>query len=239
MVPAELLRHVGHPGRPPGKGRSDRGHVRGQSRRSRSWRAGSLGSGRPRRPGRDGPGVHAVGHVGTPSPGFYWIHGGATVLGNVAMDDLRCKKAAVETGCVVASVEYRLAPEHPHPAPIEDCYAGFEVVLRRRRTPGSGPEQDRRRRRLGGRRPGRGAGPPGQRPRRGGDHLPATHLSDAGRPEHHPLQSLHQPPTDVEPPEQHSRVGAPSWESRPARRGSLPTPHRPEPRTCRTSRPPS
>lgn len=64
--------------------------------------------------------------VARPAPGFYWIHGGAMVLGSVGMDDLRCKAVALETECVVASVEYRLAPEHPHPAPIEDCYAGLK-----------------------------------------------------------------------------------------------------------------
>ncbi len=59
------------------------------------------------------------------APGLYWIHGGGMVLGNVAMDDLKCKGVAADMGCVVASVEYRLAPEHPHPAPIEDCFAGL------------------------------------------------------------------------------------------------------------------
>ena len=48
------------------------------------------------------------------------------VLGNAAMEDPQTKAVAVEMGCVVASVEYRLAPEHPHPAPIEDCYAGLK-----------------------------------------------------------------------------------------------------------------
>ena len=61
-----------------------------------------------------------------PVPALYWIHGGGMVLGNVAMNDLACKEVALEMGCVVASVEYRLAPEHPHPAPIEDCYAGLK-----------------------------------------------------------------------------------------------------------------
>ena len=61
-----------------------------------------------------------------PVPALYWIHGGGMVLGDVPMDDLNCKGVALEMGCVVASVEYRLAPEHPHPAPIEDCYAGLK-----------------------------------------------------------------------------------------------------------------
>ena len=61
-----------------------------------------------------------------PVPALYWIHGGGMVLGNVAMNDIECKGVALEMGCVVASVEYRLAPEHPHPVPIEDCYAGLK-----------------------------------------------------------------------------------------------------------------
>jgi acetyl esterase/lipase len=59
-------------------------------------------------------------------PGLYWIHGGGMILGNVDQDDLACKAYAEQLGCVVVSVEYRLAPEHPHPAPVEDCYAGLK-----------------------------------------------------------------------------------------------------------------
>ena len=70
--------------------------------------------------------VYTPSDVKKPAPGFYWIHGGAMVLGNVPMDDLKCKRIAVQTDCIVASVEYRLAPENPHPAPIEDCYAGLK-----------------------------------------------------------------------------------------------------------------
>ncbi len=70
--------------------------------------------------------VYTPSGVTKPAPGFFWIHGGAMVVGSVAMDDLRCKAVALETECVVASVEYRLAPEHPHPAPINDCYAGLK-----------------------------------------------------------------------------------------------------------------
>jgi acetyl esterase/lipase len=47
------------------------------------------------------------------------------VLGDVAMSDDSCAAMAHELKIVVASVEYRLAPEHPFPAPLEDCYAGL------------------------------------------------------------------------------------------------------------------
>jgi acetyl esterase/lipase len=58
-------------------------------------------------------------------PCLYWIHGGGMILGDIGMDDANCAAYAEQLGCVVVSVEYRLAPEHPHPAPVEDCYAGL------------------------------------------------------------------------------------------------------------------
>ncbi len=59
------------------------------------------------------------------APLLYWIHGGGMVLGDVAMNDPYCANVADQLNVMVASVEYRLAPEHPFPAPIEDCYAGL------------------------------------------------------------------------------------------------------------------
>ena len=64
---------------------------------------------------------HLDGHI----PALYWIHGGGYVMGQVAWEDAICKGIALGGECSVAAVEYRLAPEHPHPAPVEDCYAGF------------------------------------------------------------------------------------------------------------------
>jgi acetyl esterase/lipase len=58
-------------------------------------------------------------------PGIYFIHGGGMVLGNVAGEDPTATMLCDQVGAVVVSVEYRLAPEHPHPAPVEDCYAGL------------------------------------------------------------------------------------------------------------------
>ncbi len=61
-----------------------------------------------------------------PSAGLYWIHGGGLILGNVSMDDAHCATIAGELGIVVASVDYRLAPEFAYPTPLDDCVAGFE-----------------------------------------------------------------------------------------------------------------
>jgi len=61
----------------------------------------------------------------SPAPALYWIHGGGLVLGDVAMNDVACAGIADRLGIVVASVEYRLAPEFPFPAGLEDCYAGL------------------------------------------------------------------------------------------------------------------
>jgi acetyl esterase/lipase len=58
-------------------------------------------------------------------PCVYSIHGGGYVLGSVEMDDARFAQWCQKLGCVGVSVEYRLAPETPFPAPLEDCYAGL------------------------------------------------------------------------------------------------------------------
>ncbi len=58
-------------------------------------------------------------------PGIFYIHGGGMVLGNVDGESLTAEMFCEAVGAVVVSVEYRLAPEDPHPAPAEDCYAGL------------------------------------------------------------------------------------------------------------------
>jgi acetyl esterase/lipase len=59
-------------------------------------------------------------------PCLLWIHGGGMVLGSLAMDDFSLQRIVETIGCVAVSVDYRLAPEHPFPAPIEDCYAALK-----------------------------------------------------------------------------------------------------------------
>jgi acetyl esterase/lipase len=58
-------------------------------------------------------------------PGLLDIHGGGFVVGSIDMQHGMCVPIARELGAVVATVEYRLAPEHPFPAALEDCYAAL------------------------------------------------------------------------------------------------------------------
>ncbi|WP_317446658.1 alpha/beta hydrolase [Streptomyces collinus] len=60
-----------------------------------------------------------------PLPVIYHVHGGGMILGNNRAGVDGPLAWARELGAVVVSVEYRLAPEHPHPAPVEDAYAGL------------------------------------------------------------------------------------------------------------------
>ena len=59
-------------------------------------------------------------------PAFLWIHGGGYILGDIEMNDVICKYTTLAGECVTVSVDYRLAPENPFPAAIEDCYAALK-----------------------------------------------------------------------------------------------------------------
>ncbi|WP_437311078.1 alpha/beta hydrolase [Sorangium sp. So ce388] len=61
-----------------------------------------------------------------PLPALLWIHGGGYVLGSAADEDQLVKAIVVAVGCAAVSVDYRLAPETPHPGPVEDCYAALK-----------------------------------------------------------------------------------------------------------------
>lgn len=59
-------------------------------------------------------------------PLLVYFHGGGWVIGSIETHDNTCRKLAATTGYPVVSVDYRLAPEHPFPAGLEDCYAALE-----------------------------------------------------------------------------------------------------------------
>ena len=66
------------------------------------------------------------GGPGAAKPGYLHIHGGGYIMGVPEMMNLQNKALVSEIGCVVVSVDYRLAPETPHPGPVEDCYAALK-----------------------------------------------------------------------------------------------------------------
>ncbi|MFC7176204.1 alpha/beta hydrolase [Halosegnis marinus] len=61
-----------------------------------------------------------------PLPTVVFFHGGGFVLGSLDTHDRLCRVLTRESGCGVLSVDYRLAPEHPFPAAVEDAYAAVE-----------------------------------------------------------------------------------------------------------------
>lgn len=82
-------------------------------------------------PGPDGaPDVRVLIYApvmkGSDRPGVLYIHGGGYILGTPEMTGGSCALMVSGIGCVVVSVDYRLAPEHPYPEPLEDCYAGLK-----------------------------------------------------------------------------------------------------------------
>ncbi len=59
------------------------------------------------------------------SPALLWIHGGGMILLSADGDDALCAQRAADHNMLVASVDYRLSPESPAPALVNDCYAGL------------------------------------------------------------------------------------------------------------------
>ena len=80
------------------------------------------------RPGPHGGGeipvrIYRPERAETPGPCVVYLHGGAFVKGSLDSGDTVAWGVAEESGVVVVSVDYRLAPKHPFPAAVEDCYA--------------------------------------------------------------------------------------------------------------------
>jgi acetyl esterase len=61
---------------------------------------------------------------GRDRPALVYFFGGGWTLGSLETCDAICRSLTVAARCVTVSVQYRLAPEHPFPAAVEDCYAG-------------------------------------------------------------------------------------------------------------------
>jgi acetyl esterase/lipase len=73
-------------------------------------------------PGRGGPIPVRVYSPETPTAVIVYLHGGGWVVGDIDTHDLVTRRLSRDTGAVVVSVDYRMLPEHPFPAPIDDAY---------------------------------------------------------------------------------------------------------------------
>jgi acetyl esterase len=63
-----------------------------------------------------------------PLPVVVFFHGGGFTIGSLTSHDPVAHKLAAESGAIVVSVDYRLAPEHKFPAAVEDCFAALQWV---------------------------------------------------------------------------------------------------------------
>ncbi len=73
--------------------------------------------------------IYAPGETGQEPDVLLFFHGGGWVHGSIDSYDKVCSHMAKITGCAVISVDYRLAPEFPYPAALDDCYAVVREIL--------------------------------------------------------------------------------------------------------------
>ena len=79
-----------------------------------------------RGPGGDLPIRIYTPEAARPLPITMWFHGGGFFAGSIDEHDTACRHLAEESGSIVVSVGYRLAPEHRYPAAVDDCYAALQ-----------------------------------------------------------------------------------------------------------------
>jgi acetyl esterase len=92
-------------------------------------------------PGGDIPVRVYVPEGSAPRPALVYFHGGGWVICNLDTHDVVCRALARRAGAVVVSVDYRLAPEHPFPAAVDDCYAATAWVAANAQELGVDPER--------------------------------------------------------------------------------------------------
>lgn len=63
-------------------------------------------------------------------PVCVFYHGGGWVLGDLEGEDSQARTASLDAGVVIVQVDYRLAPKHPYPAPLDDCVAAYHWAVK-------------------------------------------------------------------------------------------------------------
>lgn len=72
---------------------------------------------------------------------LFWIHGGGYVVGTASIDDGLCATIVREAGVTVVSTEYRLAPRHAFPKPLDDCHASWRWLVEQADAMGIDPQR--------------------------------------------------------------------------------------------------
>lgn len=83
----------------------------------------------------------ALGTPQPPQPLLVYYHGGGWVIGDLDTHDGACRFLAAHSGCRVLSIDYRLAPEHPFPIPVEDAVAAFRWAAENAAELGADPDK--------------------------------------------------------------------------------------------------
>jgi acetyl esterase len=76
-----------------------------------------------------------------PHPVLLYMHGGGWVIGDLDTHDRECRILCNDTPCLVVAVDYRLAPEHPYPAAVDDTWAALQWVARNASELGGDPKR--------------------------------------------------------------------------------------------------
>ena len=76
-----------------------------------------------------------------PVPMMMFIHGGGMALGDLDSHDGACRVLAERSGVQILSIDYRLAPEHPYPAAVEDCFAAYQWMVKNTDSLNADPER--------------------------------------------------------------------------------------------------
>lgn len=69
--------------------------------------------------------IYTPDEASAPRPALLWIHGGGFIIGTPEQDEANNIALCRELGMIVVAVAYRLGPDHPHPAALDDCYAAL------------------------------------------------------------------------------------------------------------------